>query len=43
MVRDNIYKDFRRNADKVKELIDHSFLTDDFKEKYVQIVHTKLK
>lgn len=43
LVRDNIYKDFRRNADKVKEIIDHSFLTDDFKEKYVQIVHTKLK
>ncbi|MGF7028466.1 HipA domain-containing protein [Sphingobacterium siyangense] len=43
LVRDNIYKDFRRNADRVKEIIDHSFLTDDFKEKYVQIVHTKLK
>lgn len=43
LVRDNIYKDFRRNADKVKEIIDHSFLTDHFKEKYVQIVHTKLK
>ncbi|MFA4977620.1 MAG: HipA domain-containing protein [Sphingobacterium sp.] len=43
LVRNNIYKDFRKNADKVKELIDHSFLTDDFKEKYVQIVHTKLK
>lgn len=43
LVRNNIYKDFRKNADKVKELIDHSFLTDDYKEKYVQIVHTKLK
>lgn len=43
LVRNNIYKDFRKNADKVKELIDYSFLTDDYKEKYVQIVHTKLK
>lgn len=43
LVRNNVYKDFRKNADKVKELIEYSFLTDDYKEKYVQIVHTKLK
>lgn len=43
LVRDNIYKDFLRNADKVKELIERSFLTEDYKEKYIQIFHTKLK
>jgi len=43
LVRDNIYKDFRGNTDKVKELIERSFLTEDYKEKYIQIFHTKLK
>ena len=43
IVRDNIYKDFSKQIDKVKDLIESSFLTDVYKERYIQIYESKLK
>lgn len=43
IVRDNIYKDFSKQLNKVHGLIESSFLTDEFKERYVQIFSDKLK
>lgn len=43
IVRDNIYKDFAKQFDKVQELIDSSFLTDEYKKEYQQIFSCKKK
>lgn len=43
IVRDNIYKDFSKQLNKVHDLIESSFLTDEYKERYVQIYESKLK
>ncbi len=43
IVRDNIYKDFSKQYDKVQDLIERSFLTDEYKERYIQIYESKLK
>ena len=42
LVRDNIYKDFSKQTSKVAELIERSFLTDEYKERYFQIYENKL-
>ena len=43
IVRDNIYKDFSKQADKVPGLIDQSFLNDEYKDGYVMIFVNKMK
>ena len=43
LVRENIYKDFSKQIDKVHDLIEISFLTDEYKERYIQIYESKLK
>ncbi|MBB1140650.1 HipA domain-containing protein [Myroides sp. WP-1] len=43
VVRNNIYKDFSKQANKVYDLIDRSFLTDEYKEEYKAIFTKKLK
>lgn len=43
IVRDNIYKDFSKQIDKVQDWINRSFLTDEYKEGYAQIVANKIK
>ncbi len=43
IVRDNIYKDFLKQYNKVQDLIDRSFLTDAYKDTYVEIFDQKLK
>lgn len=43
IVRDNIYKDFSKQIDKVQDWIDRSFLIDEYKERYIQIFAHKLK
>ncbi|MEC4053872.1 HipA domain-containing protein [Myroides odoratimimus] len=43
IVRNNIYKDFSKQANKVYDLIDRSFLTDEYKEEYKTIFTKKLK
>jgi len=43
VVRDNIYKDFSKQTEKVAALIAKSFLTDEYKERYLQIFESKLK
>lgn len=43
IVRDNIYKDFSKQATKVQGLIGHSFLTNEYKENYIRIFTDKLK
>lgn len=43
IVRDNIYKDFSKQFDKVQDLIKRSFLNDEYKERYIQIYESKLK
>lgn len=43
IVRNNIYKDFSKQANKVYDLIDRSFLTDAYKEEYKAIFTKKLK
>lgn len=43
VVRDNIYKDFSKQIEKVHHWIDISFLSDEFKEKYSQIFTNKIK
>ena len=42
-VRDTIYKDFSKQTDKVKDMIDRSFLTKEYKEEYFQIYESKIK
>lgn len=43
IVRDNIYKDFIKQTDKLNDWISRSFLTDDYKEEYARIVANKIK
>lgn len=43
IVRDNIYKGFSKQLNKVHSLIESSFLTDVYKERYIQIYESKLK
>lgn len=43
IVRDNIYKDFSKQIDKVQDWINRSFLTDEYKEGYVQIIANKVR
>ncbi len=43
IVRDNIYKDFSKQFKQVHQWIDSSFLTDEYKERYVQILDEKRK
>lgn len=43
IVRDNIYKDFSKQLNKVYDLIKRSFLTDEYKQGYIQIYESKLK
>src|SRR5690606_7211265 len=43
IVRDNIYKDFSKQADKVPGLINQSFLKDEYKDGYVRIFVNKMK
>lgn len=41
-VRDNIYKDFSKQIDKVQDWVDRSFLIDEYKEEYMRILNQKL-
>jgi len=43
VVRDNIYKDLSKQTDKVQDMIDRSFLTEEYKKKYFQIYECKIK
>ncbi|NQD71304.1 HipA domain-containing protein [Sphingobacterium shayense] len=43
LVRDNIYKDFSRQTDKVADFIDRSFLNVDYKVRFNEIYLQKLK
>ncbi|MDM1528896.1 HipA domain-containing protein [Myroides odoratimimus] len=43
IVKNNIYKDFSKQTDKVYDLIDRSFLTDEYKEDYKKIFNDKLR
>lgn len=43
IVRDNIYKDFSKEVDKMQDWINRSFLTDEYKEGYAQVVANKVK
>ncbi|MDM1679841.1 HipA domain-containing protein [Myroides odoratimimus] len=43
IVRNNIYKDFSKQTNKVYDLIDRSFLTDEYKEEYKAIFTKKLQ
>ncbi|WP_118196186.1 HipA domain-containing protein [Albibacterium indicum] len=43
LVRDNIYKDFSKQTENVANLIERSFLTEEYKERYLQIFNNKLK
>ena len=42
-VRDNIYVDFQKQKDHVEEMIARSFLTKEYKLKYVEIFQHKMK
>src|SRR5690554_4832087 len=42
LVRDNVYKDFSKQLDKVEDFINRSFLTDEYKERYKEIYKQKL-
>lgn len=43
IVRDNVYKDFFKQSKQVHDWIERSFLTNDFKERYVNIFNEKMK
>lgn len=43
IVRDNIYKDFTKQFDKVQDWVDNSFLNEEYKERYMQIFDGKMK
>lgn len=43
IVKNNIYKDFSKQMEKVHDWIENSFLTDELKEKYIQIFESKLE
>lgn len=42
IVRDNIYKDFSKQIDKVQAWTDKSFLTEEYKERYIEIFARKI-
>lgn len=42
-VRDNIYKDFSKQINQVENVIDRSFLTEDYKKEYFRIYESKIK
>ncbi|MET4082165.1 serine/threonine-protein kinase HipA [Pedobacter sp. UYP30] len=42
-VRDNLYEDFHKQKDRVEEIIARSFLTKEYKLKYVEIFQHKMK
>ncbi|MEH3115461.1 HipA domain-containing protein [Pedobacter terrae] len=42
-VRDNIYKEFSKQADHVKDLIEKSFLTQAYKQDYLKIFQNKMR
>lgn len=42
IVRNNIYKNFSKQLKKVHDVIESSFLTDELKEKYIQIYEHKI-
>jgi serine/threonine-protein kinase HipA len=43
IVRDNIYNDFSKHADKVQDWIERSFLSEEYKDKYIKIFYSKIK
>lgn len=43
IVRDNVYKDFSIQQNKIQRWIDQSFLTDEYKEEFARIVVNKMK
>ena len=43
IVRDNIYKDFTKQAEKVQEWINQSFLKEEYKERYMLVFGEKMK
>ena len=43
LVRDNIYKDFSQQANRISDWIDQSFLSDEYKEGYAQVISNKIK
>ena len=43
IVKNNIYKDFSKQTNKVYDLIDRSFLTNEYKENYTMILQNKMK
>ncbi|PRD57025.1 HipA domain-containing protein [Sphingobacterium gobiense] len=43
LVRNNIYKDFSKQSLQIQDWIDRSFLNDEYKQVYAQIVDKKLK
>lgn len=42
-VRDNIYKDFSKQIDQVQNMIDRSFLSEEYKKEYFRIYESKIK
>ncbi len=42
-VRDNIYEDFSEEINQVQDRVERSFLSEEYKEKYLQIIHSKQK
>lgn len=42
-VRDNIYKEFSKQADNVQDLIERSFLTAEYKQDYLKIFQNKMR
>ena len=43
IVRNNIYKDFLKQIDKVPDFINRSFLLNEYKEEYIKILNHKIK
>lgn len=43
IVCDNIYKDFAKQFDNVQDWVDGSFLTNEYKERYMQILSSKMR
>jgi len=41
--RDNIYEDFSQEINQVQDWVERSFLSEEYKEKYLQIIHSKQK
>ena len=42
-VRNNIYEDFSQEMNQVQDWVERSFLSEEYKEKYLQIIHSKQK